>query len=259
VRAVARAARQLSGPAVTTLSLLALLGVWKLLAVVSDSALPSPVATAQAAGASARQGYLWTDLAHTLARLVLAFAIGFAVSVVVGVLVGRSSLAYRFFGVWLTIGASTPALLVVVACYLAIGISDSAAVLAVALIVVPGTASVICDGVRAIDPGLSEMARLFGARPGPVARQVVLPQAAPWIFTAARTCWSLTWRIMVFAEVIGRPDGVGYRIQYWFQLANMPQVVVSAAPLVVMIVLVDVWVLRPVEKRIARWRPVELR
>ena len=228
------------GLTVTALSLLTLLGVWPLAAASGD-------------------GYLWTDLAHTLARLVLAFILGFAASAVVGILVGRSGLAYRFFGVWLTIGASTPALLVVVACYLAIGISDYAAVLAVAVIVIPGTAAAICDGVRATDPGLSEMARLYGASPGSVLRQVVLPQAAPWIFTAARSCWSLTWRIMVFVEVIGRPDGVGYRIQYWFQLADMPRAIASAVPLIVVVVLVDVAVLRTIERRIARWRPAELR
>jgi NitT/TauT family transport system permease protein len=226
---------------------------------MSGSACPPPAATARALAAASGDGYLWTDLAHTLARLVLAFILGFAASAVIGILVGRSGLAYRFLGVWLTIGASTPALLVVVACYLAIGISDWAAVLAAAVIVTPGTAAAICDGVRATDPGLSEMARLYGASPGSVLRQVVLPQAAPWIFTAARSCWSLTWRIMVFVEVIGRPDGVGYRIQYWFQLADMPRAIASAVPLIVVVVLVDVAVLRTIERRIARWRPAELR
>ena len=247
------------GLTVTALSLLTLLGVWQLAATVSGSAFPPPAATVRALAAAGGDGYLWTDLAHTLARLVVAFILGFAASAVVGILVGRSGLAYRFFGVWLTIGASTPALLVVVACYLAIGISDDAAVLAVAVIVIPGTAAAICDGVRATDPGLSEMARLYGASPGSVLRQVVLPQAAPWIFTAARSCWSLTWRIMVFVEVIGRPDGVGYRIQYWFQLADMPRAIASAVPLIVVVVLVDVAVLRTIERRIARWRPAELR
>ncbi len=247
------------GLTVTVLSLLTLLGVWQLAATVSGSAFPPPAAAARALAAASGDGYLWTDLAHTLARLVLAFLLGFAAGAVVGILVGRSGLAYRFFGVWLTIGASTPALLVVVACYLAIGISDFAAVLAVAVIVIPGTAAAICDGVRATDPGLSEMARLYGASPGSVLRQVVLPQAAPWIFTAARSCWSLTWRIMVFVEVIGRPDGVGYRIQYWFQLADMPRAIASAVPLIAVVVLVDVAVLRTIERRIARWRPAELR
>ena len=174
------------GLTVAALSLLTLLGGWQLAATVSGSAFPPPAATARAVAAASGDGYLWTDLAHTLARLVLAFILGFAASAVVGIVLGRSGLAYRFFGVWLTIGASTPALLVVVACYLAIGISDYAAVLAVAVIVIPGTAAAICDGVRATDPGLSEMARLYGASPGSVLRQVVLPQAAPWIFLMAR-------------------------------------------------------------------------
>lgn len=59
------------------------------------------------------------------------------------------------------------------------------------------------------------------------------------------------------AEVVGRPDGVGYRIQYWFQLANMPRAIASAVPLVMVIVLVDAGFLRLIERRIARWRPVD--
>jgi len=114
-------------------------------------------------------------------------------------------------------------------------------------------------GIGSIRKGQSEAAFALGMTRWQAMQQVVLPQAAPWIFTAARSCWSLTWRIMVFVEVIGRPDGVGYRIQYWFQLADMPRAIASAVPLIVVVVLVDVAVLRTIERRIARWRPAELR
>jgi NitT/TauT family transport system permease protein len=221
--------------------------------------LSGPWQTAKAVRSAARDGYLWSDLGITSSRLVIAFALGFAASFGLGFALGLSDRLARVFDVWITVLGSVPALVYIVACYLVIGISNTAAVIAVAIVVMPNATSAISDGVRATDPGLREMGRTFGAGRQHLLWHVIVPQAAPWIFTAARSCWSLTWRIMVFVELLGRPNGVGYRIQYWFNLADMPRVTAAALPLVVLIVLVDVGLFRTWERRLARWRPVELR
>lgn len=244
----------------TAASLVILLGGWQLVSmIVGQDVLSGPWSTLRALRAAAHDGYLWSDVAITSTRLVVAFVVGFAASMVAGLVLGLSERAHRLFGVWVTIGGSVPALVYVVACYLAIGITDAAAIVAVALVVMPTATATISDGIRTTDPGLREMGRSFGAQPGLLLTRVTVPQALPWIFTAARSAWSLTWRIMVFVELIGRSDGVGYRIQYWFNLADMPRVMASAVPLVAVIVLVDVAVFRRLERRLARWRPVEVR
>jgi NitT/TauT family transport system permease protein len=175
------------------------------------------------------------------------------------VLLGRSRVAERLFGPWVTIGASIPALVFIVVAYLAGGLSDLSAMIGAAFVVSPSMTYIIWDGMKAINPELTEMARAFHIGTGPILRRVILPQTLPFVFTAARTGLSLTWRIMIFVELIGRSSGVGYRIQYWYNLFNMQQVLGVAASFCVLMLLLEFVVLRPLERYFFRWRRAEIR
>jgi NitT/TauT family transport system permease protein len=146
---------------------------------------------------------------------------------------------------------------VIVVIYLAVGINDRAAMIGTALIVAPSMTFAVWDGMRAINPELQEMARAFAVPRLMIVRRVVLPQTMPFIFTAARTGLSLTWRIMIFVELLGRQSGVGYRIQYFYNLVDMNRVVAAALPFVVLMLAFEFGVLRPLERFVFRWRRIE--
>ncbi|MBN9606554.1 MAG: ABC transporter permease [Actinomycetales bacterium] len=66
------------------------------------------------------------------------------------------------------------------------------------------------DGVRAVEPVLLDVGRVF--RVGRVRRlfRVILPSAGPQIFAGARISLAITLIIMVVAETVGASGGVGY-------------------------------------------------
>jgi len=192
-------------------------------------------------------------------RIVGAFVIALAISVVAGALLGRVRLAERLLGPWVTIGASVPSLVVIVVMYLAIGANDRAAMVGTALVVAPSMTFAVWDGMRAINPELQEMARVFAVPRFTIVRRVILPQTLPFIFTAARTGIALTWRIMIFVELIGRSSGVGYRIQYFYNIADMNRVIAAALPFVALMLAFEFGVLRPLERYVFRWRRAEAR
>jgi NitT/TauT family transport system permease protein len=226
--------------------------------LVGDDVLPGPIASILAVGQSSREGYLWSDIAITAYRVAGAFLIAFMAALVTGTLLGRSELAGRLFGPWVTIGASIPSLVVIVIVYLTVGVNDHAAMIGTALIVAPLMTFPVADGVRAIDPELHEMARAFAIPKFMILRRVILPQTMPFIFTAARTGLSLTWRLMIFVELLGRSSGVGYRIQYFYNLVDMKRVVAAALPFIVLMLLFEFGVLRPLERWAFRWRRAEI-
>jgi NitT/TauT family transport system permease protein len=176
---------------------------------------------------------------------------------VIGALLGRSRLAERLFGPWVTIGASIPSLVVIVIVYLSVGVNDHAAMIGTALIVAPPMIFAVWDGIRAINPELQEMARAFAIPKFTILWRVILPQTTPFIFVAARTGLSLTWRLMIFVELLGRSSGVGYRIQYYYNLVDMKRVVAAALPFIALMLLFEFCVLRPLERRVFRWRRAE--
>jgi len=64
------------------------------------------------------------------------------------------------------------------------------------------------------------------------------------LFAAARSCLALTWKLVIFVELMGRSSGVGYRIQYFYSLFNMERVLASALPFMLMMLLIELVVLR---------------
>jgi NitT/TauT family transport system permease protein len=226
--------------------------------LVGDDVLPGPVTSILAVEQSSREGYLWSDIGITAYRVAGAFAMAFAAALAAGALLGRSQLAERLIGPWVTIGASIPSLVVIVVVYLSVGVNDYAAMIGTALIIAPLMTFPVADGVRAINPELQEMARAFAIPKFMIFRRVILPQTMPFIFTAARTGLSLAWRLMIFVELLGRSSGVGYRIQYFYNLVDMRRVMAAALPFIALMLLFEFCVLRPLERRAFRWRRAEV-
>jgi NitT/TauT family transport system permease protein len=202
-------------------------------------------------------GHLWSDISITALRILGAFGLALVMSVAAGSLLGASRTAEKLFGTWVTIGASIPALLVIIVSYLVVGISERGAIAGTALVVAPAMTFAVWDGMRAINPELGEMARVFGLSRSTILRRVVLPQTLPFVFTAARTGLSLSWRIMIFVELLGRTSGVGYRVQYFYNVADMQLVMGAALPFIILMLLLELAVLRPLEHYAFRWRKLE--
>lgn len=235
-------------------------GVWALAsAAVGTNVIPSPVQVWGAFQDALREGYIWSDMMVTFGRLLGAFALAMILAIVVGLAIGTVGWIARMFDFWVTIGAAVPSLLIIVVAYLWLGLNDRAAIVAAALVVAPSATFNVIQGVRSIDPGLSEMARAFGVSKLAITRRVLFPQTLPYLFAAARSCLALTWKIVIFVELMGRSSGVGYRIQYFYSLFNMERVLASALPFMLLMLLVELVVLRRLEQRLFRWRREEAR
>jgi NitT/TauT family transport system permease protein len=237
-----------------------LLGLWLLLSwVVSVNVVPTPWMTWLALLRALEDGYIWKDIAVTFSRTLGAFALAMFLGSTFGALLGSVTWFSRIFTSWLTIAASIPSLLFIVVAYLALGLNDAAAILGAGLVVAPSIAYNVWQGMKSLDPQLSEMARAFGVSRWTRFWRVILPQTLPFLFAAARFGLALTWKIMIFVELLGRSTGVGYRIQYWYQLFNMERVLASALPFIILMILIELVVLRSLESFLFRWRPGEAR
>lgn len=234
--------------------------LWSILsAVVTVDVLPTPAMTMDALMRAFQDGYVWSDIAITLNRTMGAFALAMTVGIVYGSLLGNIRIFQRIFGLWLVIAASIPSLLYLVVIYLMFGLNDVAAVIGGGLVVAPSITYNVWQGMKTLDPDLSEMSRVFGVSPWQSFYRVIVPQTIPFIFAAARLGLALTWKIIIFVELLGRSSGVGYRIQYWYQLFNMERVLASALPFIVLMLLIELIILRNLEGYLFRWRRAEVR
>jgi NitT/TauT family transport system permease protein/taurine transport system permease protein len=80
-------------------------------------------------------------------------------------------------------------------------------------------------GVRHIDPTLIEAARVHGAHPARLLREVLLPGALPMIFTGLRLSMQACWTTLVAGELIGAVAGLGH-VLYQASLDLFPAMIV---------------------------------
>jgi NitT/TauT family transport system permease protein len=238
-----------------TVSIAFLLAVWFAGSqMIGARLLPPPQAVALAILDEARSGVLGFNLGVTLARVAVSFAIAMALGSVIGLAMGRAAVFDRLADPWLVMLLNLPALAIIILAYVWIGLSETAAIVAVALNKLPIATVTVREGARALDPMLDEMAAVFRMSSWARLRHVVLPQLAPYLAAAARAGLSLVWKIVLIVELLGRPNGVGFEIGVAFQLFDVTRILAYALVFVAVMLAIETFLVQPLERHVSRWR-----
>ena len=226
------------------------LGSW----LAGGRMLPAPIDVLAAIVSEARSGELFLHLGATLARVALAFLLAMTVGAAIGFLMGRVPVADRIGDPWLVVLLNLPALVIVVLAYIWGGLTEIAAIVAVAVNKVPNAIVVIREGARALDPALDDVARVFAMPRWKALRHVIVPQLAPYVAAASRSGLALVWKIVLVVELLGRPNGVGFEIGVAFQLFDVTRILAYALAFVAVILAIEILLVQPFERRASRWR-----
>lgn len=238
------------------LSIAWLLAVWAIAAGITDDPqmLPAPWALVDPMYREIMSGELWTHLGATLIRVAWAFSLAMLCGIALGIAMGRSPKINRWLDPWLVVFLNLPALVLIVLCYLWIGLNETAAIVAVTLNKIPNVAAVIREGARALDPALDALTKVYHMPRTKRLRHVLLPQLAPYITASARSGIAVIWKIVLVVEFLGRSSGIGFQIHLYFQLFDVTMVLVYALSFICVMLLVEWVVLQPWEQRASRWR-----
>ena len=238
-----------------TTSLVTLLIVWGLSsALLQTDVFPGPLVVFSSLAREALSGELWVHLSATLGRVLAAFGLAWIVGVFFGVLLGRSDALDRWFWPWVNVFLNMPALVVIVICYLGLGMTELAAVLAVVINKAPLIAVNVRDGVRQFESRYEEFAQVYELSWVQKLKLVWIPQLEPFLFTALRTGLSLTWKIILVVELLGRSSGIGFQIHLYFQLFEVDMILAYALSFMMVMQLIEWVAVRPLEQHVQRWR-----
>ena len=240
---------------IRALSLATILAIWQGAALVADPRrLPGPLPVFETIVAEAQSGALLANLAITLARVLAAFALAMSFGAAIGYAMGRHRTLDRLLDPWLVVLLNLPALVVIVLAYIWAGLTEVAAIGAVALNKLPNAVVTVREGARALDPQLEDVAQAFRLSPLARFRHIVVPQLAPYIAAATRAGLSLVWKIVLIVELLGRPNGVGFEINMAFQLFDMRLLLAYALPFVALMLALETLLVQPLERSVSRWR-----
>lgn len=238
------------------ISILGILLVWQAIATAAASRfLPSPLETIAVMLGSIRDGTAFFHVGVTLARVIAGFAIAMTIGVILGTCMGLSRAGERLLRLPVIIGMTIPSLCYIIVVFIWIGLNERAAILAVALTTFPSIAINIWSGVKAIDQRLIGMAKAFGSNAWDTTVKVILPQVFPYIVAASRFGFGIVWKVVAVVELLGLSSGVGFQLNYYFQLFDVRAVFAWTMLFTIVMVMIEFLVFKPIEQWVFRWRP----
>jgi NitT/TauT family transport system permease protein len=236
-------------------SFVALLTLWQLTSALMQSPLlPGPAVVAARAAEQTLSGELPYHLAMTLYRVAVSFVAAMLIGAALGIAMGHWRRLDMFLDGWLVLGLNIPALVTIILSYVWLGLSDLAAIVAVAINKIPTVIVTVREGARAVDPELLQVARAFRLSRWRTLTRVYLPQLYPYLMAAARAGLSLIWKIVLVVELLGRSNGVGFQLNMFFQFFYIAGILAYTLVFAGVVLLAEAMVLRPLERRLTGWR-----
>jgi NitT/TauT family transport system permease protein len=172
----------------------------------------------------------------------------------IGIAMGHNPGADRFFDAWLIFFLNLPALVIIVLCYIWFGLTEVAAITAVAVNKIPNVAVTMREGTRSLSKDLEEMSQVYHLGWWKTLRHVTIPQLAPYFAAAARSGLALVWKIVLVVEAFGRSDGVGHQLNIAFQLFDVPMILAYALAFIIVVQIIEMVILQPLIARANKWR-----
>lgn len=218
------------------ISLATVTGLWQFVSdsrLVSPALLPPPSSVVRALVTLIADGDIWQPLLHTTALFAGSYALACALGIAIGIWMGCSEFVDGLLQPLVELLRPIPKSALVPALFLFLGIGPLTMVTVVVFAAVFPVLINVYQGVRALDPVLSETAQTFGCSRWRTIRSVVLPATLPAIFTGMKVSLSLGIVLAVLAEMLAGQSGLGFIIldtQRGFQTDQMyAWVVVLAA------------------------------
>ena len=243
-------------------SIFVLIIIWYFAAILMADAegLPGPLAIAYAIigvlvepGPEGRSAFF--HLGITLGRTFVTFGVAMLLGIAIGLAMGlRKTIEYSMMSL-IPLALTMPTILMVFLAVMWFGFNEIGSLVAVVGVVTPYVAVNIFQGAQAMDKSVIDMATVFRADKKMMIRKVYVPQLLPYIFSAFRFAFGMTWKIVALAETFGIKYGIGYMFFFWFEQFNMELVLAWIIMFVILMLILEHGVFARLEHAAFKWRP----
>lgn len=200
-------------------------------------------------------GEFFYHMYATLTRVVLGFLFAFIMAIIMGILMGSYKLAEELLDVVVLVGLTIPGLAWAVIALIWFGAKEISAVFAIFIVVLPMITVNMWQGTKALDKELIEMGRAFKATRQSMIMDIIIPQLLPYLFSIARFGFAMAWKIVVVSEMLGLSNGIGFKINYSFELFSMDGVLAWTISFTLVMIFIEFGIVKVIEDRLMRWRP----
>ena len=233
---------------------LAMLLIWEygIELVVNERYVSSPSAVVAALVEQFQSGDLGRHVAATMTAAGGGYLIGIVVGLSGAFLLMASKRGYEVLEPFLLAFYSIPKIALAPLFIMWFGLALTPKILLAALMVFFIVFMNTVAGVRSVDRGLIDVARVFGAGRLTLIRKVLIPAAAPSIMAAIRVTFSRAMVGAILAEFIASTAGLGYMIVRAARQFDIATVFAGVVVIAALVMLVN-GIIRTVESRLFPW------
>jgi len=184
-------------------------------------------------------GVLLNSLLSSLFRVLAGFLLGSAAGIVMGIGMGCKEVVNKSLNPIFTLLYPIPALGWAPLLMIWVGINE---MLPITLIFLCAFFPVLYNtitGIKGVDEDVIKAARTLGASDRKILTTVILPLAIPNIFTGLRLEAGMAWRVVIAAEMVAIPTGIGALMMRAESLLRVDIIIVCLMVLSVMCLLFE--------------------
>jgi taurine transport system permease protein len=224
----------------------------------SELYLPSPAAVVTALLELLVKGILPDYVMESMRRVVLATGIGLVIGVPLGILIGINSKVAEYCYPLLNFFQSLGGIAILPLLMVWFGFTEKTILVAINYTVLFPVVFNVLVGVRSVPRIYVAGLRTLGASPLRIVWDVLLPGALPHIAAGARLGMAYGWRALIAAEMLVGANGLGFMIFNAASFFQTNRIILGMLMIGTLWVLIDRFVLRPLEAdTIQRWGLVQ--
>jgi len=184
-------------------------------------------------------GVLGTHFLSSLVRVLVGFILGAAAGIIFGITMGWNKVADKALNPIFSLLYPIPTLGWIPLLMLWVGINE---MLPITLIFICSFFPILYNtitGVKGVNKDFINVAKCLGASDSKVLFSIVIPLALPNIFTGLRLEAGMAWRVIIAAEMVAIPSGIGALLMKAESLIRIDIILVCLIILAVMCLLFE--------------------
>jgi len=242
----------------SAISIISFFSLWEIIArsnIFPSILFPPPSEVLSAGYDLLQSGILLKSVGDSLLRVVAGIFLGLALAIPLGLLMGWVEIFEKLFSPIISLLFPIPGIAWLPLLIVWVGLRQGLPILLISIVVFFPVVLNVTTGVRSVDRENILAARTLGSSELRILLSVILPLSLPFILTGIRIEVALAWRVLVAAEMIAIPTGIGALMSRSESLLQIKAVMVCLGVLSLIGLFMDLS-LRYVERRLTtNWRP----
>lgn len=189
--------------------------------------LPGPWSVVEAGIDLAERGELWLNIAISVQRVFIGFAVGSSIALAFSAIVGLSRIGGVLFAPTLVALRAVPSLAWVPLLILWLQVGEESKITLIAIGAFFPVYTTVADALRHVNPQLVEAGRSFGLRGWSLFRTVQLPAVVPSVVSGLRLALAQAWLFLVAAELLGASMGLGWMLNDSQQTGRVDRILLA--------------------------------